>query len=420
MKTNKSRIFQNKTYTRLLIANVAAKMGAYIGTTAFLFFLLKEFTEQPLYATINELLSTLPVLLVFFLMGVAADKFDRQRIMYLSQTVSIFLSVCLLVALFYGSIYFMFLFIALRVMVQAFFAPAQSAVMQGILKPEEYMVASGVNQVVVSLMGLFGRGIGIAVFWAVGLMGAIVIDILALLLSAILIATVTISNDVRLPNGTHRVSDLKVKVILKEYGDGIRYIVENKPLRNLLTGYFVFGMLSAAYAILPVYMLKYQLAPETYETIAIWEGIIIGVGLLVGTYVISKLTSRISPKQLISYGLLLTGITTAILSLSTSVPFFLIAIFGSAFFLPAINIGIGGIVPHIVHKEKMGRVAGCITPLTIISQALMLLFIAWAFPAHLDAGVILGLTGGLMVLVSLFYLLVLPKKIGKPVEIPAG
>lgn len=414
---NKKEIFQNKTYTRLLMANIASKLGAYIGTTAFLFYLLKEFTEKPIYATVNELMSTLPILLVFFLIGVVADKFDRQRIMYLSDTISIVLSVFLLFAVFQESIFFMFLFVGLRIMVHSFFAPAQSAVMQGILKPEEYMVASGVNQVVMSLMGLFGRGIGIGVFWAVGLTGAIIIDIVALAISAILIASLTISNEVRLPNGMHKVADLRVGGVLKEYAEGIGYILQNKPLLNLLTGYFVFGMLSSAYAILPVYMLKYKIAPDNYETVAIWEGITIGVGLLVGTFVISKLTSRFTPKQLISYGLLMTGITTAILSFSTTVPFFLVAIFGSAFFLPAINIGIGGIVPHIVDKEKMGRVSGCITPLTIVSQSLMLGFIAWTFPAHLNAGVILGLTAGLMVLVSLFYLLVLPKRIGKPVEI---
>lgn len=416
MKNQKS-IFKNKAYTRLLLANIASKTGAYIGTTAFLFYLLKEFTEKPIYATVNELVSTLPVLLVFILIGVIADKFDRQRIMYFSDIFSILFSILLLVALFHESIYFMFLFIGLRVMVQSFFAPAQSAVMQGILKPEEYMVASGINQVVISLMGLFGRGIGIGVFWYVGLTGAIIIDIFALTISAVLISSLAISNEVRLPNGNHTFSDLNVSRIIKEFGEGIGYIFTNKPLLNLLTGYFVFGMLSSAYAILPVYMLKYKIAPKTYEMVAIWEGITIGVGLLAGTFVISKLTKRFTPKQLISYGLLLTGITTAILSFSTTVPFFLVAIFGSAFFLPAINIGIGGIVPHIVEKEKMGRVSGCITPLMIVSQSLMLGFIAWAFPTHLNAGVILGLTGGLMVLVSLFYLMVLPKRIGKPVEI---
>lgn len=413
MKSEKVKIFKNKTYTRLLMANVASKIGSYIGTTAFLFYLLKEFTEKPIYATVNELGSTLPVLLVFFLIGVVADRFDRQRIMYVSDILTVVLSVFLLGAVLQGSIYFMFLFIGLRVIVQAFFAPAQSSLMQGILKPEEYMVASGINQMVMSLMGLFGRGIGIGVFWAVGLTGAILIDILAFSISAILVATCVIETNVRLPNGKHTIKDLKVKMILKEYGEGISYIFKNKPLRNLLTGYFVFGMLSAAYAILPVYMLKYRLAPDNYETIAIYEGIIIGLGLMAGTVVMSKLTAFLTPKQLISYGLLLTGVTTVALSLTTSVPLFLIAIFGSAFFLPAINIGIGGIVPHIVEKEKMGRVSGCITPLTIISQTLMLLFVAWAFPLFLSAGAILGLTGGLMSLVSLFYLMVLPTRIGK-------
>lgn len=413
METHKTSIFKNKTYNRLLGANIASKMGSYIGTTAFLFYLLKEFSEEPALATLNELLSTLPILLVFFLIGVVADKFDRQRIVYYSDILCAILSIFLLIAVIYGSLFFMFLFVGLRVMVHAFLSPAQSALVQGVLSPDEYMVASGINQMIASVMSLFGRGIGIFVFWAVGLTGAIIIDIASFIISAALICSCTIQKEIRLPNGEHSLKDLKLPALLKEYGQGVSYIFTNKPLLSLLSGYFVFGMLTSAYAILPVYILKYTLAPKTYETVAIWEGIVIGLGLMAGTYIITKNIKRLTPKKMISYGLLFIGMTTILISVTPTVPFFLLALFASALILPAINIGIGGIVPHIVDREKMGRVSGCILPLSIISQSLMFLLVAWTFPTVLSAEILLALTGGLMLLVAVFYLIVLPNQIGK-------
>lgn len=416
MKTKKPSIFKNQTYNRLLGATVASKMGSYIGTTAFLFYLLKEFSDKPVLATLNELLSTLPILLVFFLIGVVADKFDRQKIIYYSDIISAILSVLLLVAVIYTSIFFMFLFIALRVIVHAFFSPSESALMQGILSEDEYMMASGVNQMVSSVMSLFGRGIGIGVFWAVGLTGAVIIDILSFVISAYLVYTCKIDKEVRLPNGEYKWSDLRLSTLLKEYGEGVRYIFTNKTLRTLLSGYFVFGMVASVYAIVPVYLLKYTLVPKSYEQMAIWEGILIGVGLLLGTFVITRYAARLKAKNMIAVGLMLMGLTTLALSLADNLPLFFVALFGTAFLLPAVSIGLGGVLPALVEKEKMGRVVGCINPLVILSESLMFVFIAVTFPTIFTAGALLAIVGVSMLFVAIYYLFALPRDLGRKTE----
>ena len=53
-------------------------MGSIIGLTAFMYYILDRFSTQPMYATITELIYSLPVLFVF-LVGVLADNMDRKK-----------------------------------------------------------------------------------------------------------------------------------------------------------------------------------------------------------------------------------------------------------------------------------------------------------------------------------------------------
>ena len=54
-------------------------MGSIIVLTAFMYYILDRFSTQPMYATITELIYSLPVLFVFFLVGVLADNMDRKK-----------------------------------------------------------------------------------------------------------------------------------------------------------------------------------------------------------------------------------------------------------------------------------------------------------------------------------------------------
>lgn len=59
-------IFKNANYVKLFFANFTSQMGSTIGLTAFMFYLLDRFSEQPFYATLTELMFSVPTLAVFF------------------------------------------------------------------------------------------------------------------------------------------------------------------------------------------------------------------------------------------------------------------------------------------------------------------------------------------------------------------
>lgn len=402
-------IFQNGNYTKLFLASFASQLGSTIGLTAFMFYLLDRFTDQPAYASITELMYSLPTLAVFFIVGVLADRMDRQKIAYYCDWVSAGLSLTLILTLFIGWMPLIFAVLFLRSAVQKFFFPAEHGMVQGILKKDDYTTAAGLNQLVMSLFMLFGNGLGIFAYWTVGVYGALIVDFVSFIISALLIRACRIDEEVRMPNGKHQFKDLKVKLVFEDFKIGFIYIIRHKLLRTLLVGFFMFGVVNGGFSVMPVFILKYKLAPNTYEELSIIIGVVFGIGVLVGSVIASLLSQKIKLYQLIIVGLLINGGFVIASSIPNNLVVFMTVLFFSALALPLINVAIGGWMPSIVDPKMMGRVQGLITPLMMLSQSLTLGFIAFGFPKYISVDMLYWLVGGSLMLVGIFYAFTLPK-----------
>jgi MFS transporter, DHA3 family, macrolide efflux protein len=402
-------VFQNKNFTKLFLANFTSQMGSTIGLTAFMFYLLDHFSDQPLYASITELMYSLPTLVIFFLVGVFADRMDRQKIAFSCDWISAVLSILFLGTLFIGWMPLIFCVLFLRSAVQKFFFPAEHSMVQGILKQDDYTTAAGLNQLVMSLFMLFGNGLGVFAYWTVGIYGAILIDTVTFVLSALLIRSCKIDETVRMPNGKHRLKDLNISTVIVDFRDSMKYILQHGLLRTLLIGFIVFGVVNGGFSVMPIFILKYKLAPETYEQFSIIVGIMFGTGALLGSVIASFISQKLKLHQLIIMGLLITGSFVILSSRTTSLVLFLVLVFISALGLPLINIGIGGWMPSIVNPKMMGRVQGWVSPLMMFSQSLTLGFIAYSFPTFLKVEMLYWIVGGCLILVGVFYAITLPK-----------
>lgn len=402
-------VFHNKNFTKLFLANFTSQMGSTIGLTAFMFFLLDRFSDQPMYASITELMYSLPTLAVFFLVGVFADRMDRQKIAFSCDWISAVLSILFLGTLIIGSMPLIFFVPFLRSAVQKFFFPAEHAMVQGILKQDDYTTAAGLNQLVMSLFMLFGNGLGVLAYWTVGIYGAIIIDTMTFMISALLIRSCQIEESVRMPNGVHRLKDLNISTVFIDFKDSMKYILQHGLLRTLLIGFIVFGVVNGGFSVMPVFILKYKLAPENYEQFSIIIGIMFGTGALLGSVAASVISEKLKLHQLIIMGLIITGSFIILSSLATSLVFFFVLVFLAALGLPLVNVGIGGWMPSIVDPKMMGRVQGWISPLMMLSQSLTLGFIAYSFPALLKVEMLFWMVGGCLILVGIFYGITLPK-----------
>ena len=402
-------IFKNPIFLKLFFANFTSHMGSVIGLTAFMFYLLDRFSEQPMYASITEMMYSLPTLVVFFIVGVLADRMDRQKIAYHCDTVSAFLTVCLLGAIYIGWLPLIFTILFLRSGVQKFFFPAEQAILQGVLSKDDYSTAAGLNQMVMSLFMLLGNAIAIFVYWTAGIYGAIIVDFVTFIISAILIKKCVIKEEVRLPNGKHTWKDLNVASVSKDFKSGLMYILNHKLLLSLISGFVVFGVVNGGFSVIPIFILKYKLAPQTYEEYSILLGVAFGSGVLIGSVVSSMLTQKFKFHVLIVAGLVISGTFIIAASFAPTTWVFMMIIFLAALGLPLVNIAIGGWLPSIIDPKMMGRVQGWINPLMMLSQSITLGIIAMTFPNVVTVEMLYWVVGGCLIFVGALYTVILPK-----------
>ncbi|EJQ37427.1 hypothetical protein IEE_05213 [Bacillus cereus BAG5X1-1] len=408
-------LFRNGNYMRLFFASFTSQMGSTIGLTALMFYFLDRFSQKPVYATITELMLSLPTLVVFLLVGVFADRLDRQKISRNSDWICTVLSILLLFSLSTNWIVLTFLLLFLRSAVKSFFTPAQSALIQGVLTKDNYIDAVSLNQMVSSFFVLFGSGIGIFCYWAIGIKGTILIDAVSFMISGLLIQSCKLSKEIRMPNGEHTIKDLKALLIWTDFKLGLTYIFNHGLLRILVSGFVVFGILNGGLSVMQIFILKYKLAPGNYEEISIIIGVVFGAGILIGSVIASLLLQKLKLHHLLILSLFIEGGATIFGSLVNTVWLYMISVCVVALAIPMINIAIGGWIPKIVDPKMMGRVQGCINPIIMLSQSLTLLFIAGFYPNILRIETLFWLVGGCLIFVGYLYKILFPRaiKVGK-------
>lgn len=396
-------IFKDRRYTFLFSASVTSQLGSVIGMTSLVFYLLDRFSSQPYLATFNELMSTLPSLLVFWLVGVAADRMDRQKIAANCDLISAGLSLCLLFSLLTNLLWLIFAMIFIRAAVSKFFAPAEQAIIQGVLTKKDYPVAAGLNQMVSSLFMIFGNGLGAVVYWTAGAPGAIFIDTLSFIISAILIRSLNLPKAVCLPNGRHRWMSFNFKTIGADFGQGFHYIIHNRLLVSLIASFVVFGIINGGCSVMLIFILKYKLVPDSYQFFSVWGGIVAGIGILVGSLLASIVSGKWPYKAMIVVGLAFSGAFIIAAGYAQNVVFFLVLIFFSMLFVPLVNVAIGGWMPCVVDPKMMGRVESWSTPVMMLSQSLTLGFILIAFPSLISIESIFFFVGLLTIFSAIYY-----------------
>lgn len=411
--TNIIGIFRNSNYTKLFFATFTSQMGGTIGLTAFTFYLLDRFSNQPAYATVTELMFSLPTLAVFFLVGVFADRLDRRKIALYCDWICAGLSLIFLLLLTIDIMPLIFGLLFVRSAIRNFFFPAEAALVQGVLSSDDYTTAAGLNQMVSSLFMLFGSGMGVFCYWTFGIEGAIAIDMICFIISGFLIKSTQFTEEIRLPNGRHTLKDLNVSLVLKDFSSGFLYLIRNKLLLTLISGFVLFGIVNGGFSVMQVFILKYKLEPLDYEKYAVILGIIFGLGVLIGSIIASVLAKKVELHHMLIIGLLISGTATIFGALVNSTFLYMCGLGIVALSLPLVNVSLGGWLPSIVDPKMMGRVQGCINPVMMFSQSLTLFLIAVFYPSIVTIEMLYMIVGSCLVLVGFFYMMILPKFINQ-------
>ncbi|MDP4170216.1 MAG: MFS transporter [Bacillota bacterium] len=402
-------IFKNKLFTKLFLATFASQLGSTLGIVAFAFYLLDHYSKKPYYATVAELMYSLPILFVFFLVGVAADRLDRKKIAVNSDWIRAGLTLLLLAALYSKILWAVFVILFIRSTVSKFFAPAEMSILQKVLDKDQYMQASGLNQTVMGLFMLFGMGLGALSYHYIGIIGTVIIDGISFIVSAILIQSCAIPLEARLPNGKTHLKEINLSTVVSDFKEGLTYILNFKLLKSIVSGFLVFGLINGGFAVLPLFTMKYKMAPGNYEQYSSMFSIFLGIGFVVGSSIANKLIQKFKAYRVLITGIILSGVSTLVMGSLDNLWIYFAVVLVTGIILAPVNVSISGWMTELVDPKVMGRVSGWVDPLMMFSQSISLGIIAVIFPAFVKVGSIYYAIGFLLLAVGCYYLLILPK-----------
>lgn len=190
MRTYITLLRENPAFTRVWIAQIISLFGDWFNIIA-LSALVAQFTDKSGLAVSGLLLArVLPPFLVSPFAGVLVDRFDRKRLLIISDVMRTLIGLSLFFATSADRLWIIYLATITQFMFSAIFEPARSALMPSLLPQEHLLKANILSNVTWSVMLAIGAMVGGIITAVFGITTALVVDAASFALSALFLASI--------------------------------------------------------------------------------------------------------------------------------------------------------------------------------------------------------------------------------------
>lgn len=283
-------LHENRNYRYTWMGQVVSEVGDHFNNIA-VFSLAVKYADSGMVVTGVLLARAIPAILAGPLAGVLLDRWDRKRIMIVSDLVRAVVAVGFIYTLYRPSSTLLYLFSALLMVASPFFTSGRASILPNITTKEQLHTANSLTQTTqwtTLTIGTMTGGLSVAHF---GYEWAFFLNAISFLFSAWSISLL------RLPGGTFRaarkaLTENDVVRPWHEYVDGLRYM----KAHPLMLGIAVinFGWASGGGAAQILFSL---FGENVFHRGAAGIGILwgcAGAGLLVGGFIAHRLGPRLS------------------------------------------------------------------------------------------------------------------------------
>lgn len=312
-------------------------------------------TKSGIYMTISIVCSLLPLLIVSPFAGVWADRYDRKRLIMISDA-TIAISTLLLAVVYwlgYESLWLLYVVAVIRSIGGAVQAPAVSALIPSMIPEDQLTRINGLNSSVQAMLQLVAPALAGAILTAVG---SIEVVLLIDVVTAV-IAIAFMLYFLKIPR--YQRPDTIEAHHFDEIRGGLRYIGQHGFLKHLLGYVFLICFLIAPVAFLTPLQVVRSYGVETWKMTAsqmAYTGGMMAGGLLISVW--SGLKNRV---HTMAFSVVLMGLAT--MTLGFGLPFWLYLAFTviSGVAMPFINTPAIVMLQERVDPEYMGRVFSVIS-----------------------------------------------------------
>jgi MFS family permease len=361
-----SSVLQNREFRLLWLAQIISSFGDSL-TGLTLLILVNALTGSTAAIATLTILLAIPTVTLGLMAGVYVDRFDRKRIMLVSDAARAVLVVGLIFVSSKDNLWLIYALSFLQATVGTFFNPARTALTQELIPSEQLLEAGSISQTSMVLSSLAGSAVAGVLygltqsFWL-----AFVIDTVTFLISFALVLAVRAQHHARASSTNETTGPFK------ELLEGLQVIQRSRTLIALLvaTGVTMLGLGAVNVLFVPLLINELKVPP-------VWLGAVEGaqtVGMILGGVFLMGMISKVNTSWLIVVCLALLSVLVAAIGLAANVIVFAAILFGSGLLVVPLSAASGAITQKIVSNELMGRVSSSFNVVTggasLLSMAL--------------------------------------------------
>lgn len=382
------KIIKNKDFIILWMGQNISKLGTSLYNIALMWYMYKK-TGSAITLGISVLCFTVPAVLIAPLAGVFADRFDKKKIIIITDILNgiIMLIFSYFIFLDRYPVYVMYIFTIISSMVSAVFNPAITSAIPIIVDEKDLKGANTMNQIALQIINIFGPALAgiIIAFMSIWLL--FLVNGLSFLICA------TIESFIMIPKNTILKNNY---AIVSQFKEGLIYVAKDKTLLYLVLA----GGVIINFFLAPLSIYETILANKILNVGSTGFGMMnsaVSFGALAGALIIMLNVFNNKYKMAVS-GLCIEGVAVALIGL---VPNYYIVLAAEACLGSGVamaSVGISTLYQTMIPKDKMGRVMALVSTLCGVTVPLGTLA-GSAMAADMPLNVVL-IMSGMVILVA--------------------
>jgi DHA3 family macrolide efflux protein-like MFS transporter len=344
-----ARLFRNRNFMALWIGQTISFIGDYFVMLAMPV-AVNRLTGSAMMVGLSFMATALPGLLLGPVAGVFIDRWDRRKVMIVSDVMRGLLVLLMLLVHSAEQIWIYYLVGFLLACTSQFFLPARNAVLPLIVKDaDELLAANGLMQIVQTIGFLVGPALA---GYSIGLYGesvAFIANSIGYFASAVAVLVMVVPH-----TAVQRAASGALQAVITELRAGLVYLFTNTTTLGVMIMLTVSQLGIGAFIVVWVPFLQryYNLGAEGVGII----DSVFGAGMVLGGMLLGTLSRRIRKTRLAPIAMLLMGLIAAPIGYSPNFFTLLLLNFLFGIALVPLQSTLTTLLQLAVPDEKRGRV----------------------------------------------------------------
>ncbi|WP_024621960.1 MFS transporter [Metaclostridioides mangenotii] len=352
--------------TKFLIAQTISLFGSSIVQYAIIYYITLT-TSSGLMMSIASICGYIPQIGISLFAGVWIDRYDRKKLMIISDGVISLatLSIAVLFLMGYKSIWYLFVVLVVRSAGTGIQTPAVNAFIPQIVPKDLLIKVNGINTTLTSLMVFLSPAISGAILSIASIEVTFFIDVITAIIGIGIMFTI------KAPRYIFKKSDENINSTIGEIKAGILYIKENKFVKQQIIYLMVVAVLISPSAFLTPLLVSRSFGAGVWRLSV--SQMIFSLGAVSGGILVSTWGGFKIRRSTIIFATILYGTMMVGMGLAPIYQVFLIFNFLIGISMPCYNTPINVSLQENVEPNMYGRVfsmvqiaSACALPLGII------------------------------------------------------